>query len=73
MAKKPKKSGRSTTATSQPTPPANRGQQVSPVRRAFTIVICVIVALGLMLPLSFLGISSCSTNQAEGQSIQQAE
>ena len=35
-------------------------RQQSRVRRVFTVVICVIVALGLMLPVAGLGFASCS-------------
>ena len=50
---------------------APRGQQANPsaatpkgqqsrVRKVFTIIICVVVALGLMLPVTGLGVASCS-------------
>ena len=35
-------------------------KQQSGVRRFFTVVICVIVALGLMLPTAGIGFASCS-------------
>jgi uncharacterized protein HemX len=31
------------------------------VRKAFTVAICVVVALGLMLPITGIGVMSCSS------------
>ena len=70
---KPKKQGttRSKTAlksqqvkTQQavPTAAAIRKQQQSRTRRVFTVIICVVVALGLMLPVTGLGFASCSAS-----------
>jgi len=63
---KPKKQGtaRSRTApkTQQaaPTAAAIRKHQQSRTRRVFTVIICVVVALGLMLPVTGIGVASCS-------------
>jgi len=40
-------------------PKAMPPRQQSKVRRVFTVIICVIVALGLMLPATGLGVISC--------------
>ena len=39
---------------------AMRKQQQAKVRKIFTVVICVVVALGLMLPVAGIGFVSCS-------------
>jgi ABC-type Fe3+ transport system permease subunit len=40
-------------------------RQQSSVRKAFTVVICVVVALGLMLPVAGIGAASCSPTQSQ--------
>jgi ABC-type Fe3+ transport system permease subunit len=35
------------------------------VKRVFTIIICVVVALGLMLPMAGIGVASCAAPQVE--------
>jgi ABC-type Fe3+ transport system permease subunit len=42
---------------------SQKDQRQSRVRKAFTVVICVVVALGLMLPVAGLGVVSCSPTQ----------
>ena len=45
----------------QPTQPSTTAaKQQSKVARFFTVAICVIVALGLMLPVAGIGAASCS-------------
>ncbi|MDR1014653.1 MAG: hypothetical protein LBL86_06715 [Coriobacteriales bacterium] len=44
----------------------------NPVRKAFTVVICVVVALSLMLPVTGIGMASCSSS-AQDQQAQQAQ
>ncbi|MDR1184373.1 MAG: hypothetical protein LBK67_06205 [Coriobacteriales bacterium] len=39
-------------------------KQQNTVRKAFTIVICVVVALSLMLPVAGLSATSCSPTEA---------
>jgi cell division protein FtsL len=40
-------------------------KQQSTVRKAFTIVICVVVALSLMLPVAGLSVTSCSPTETQ--------
>jgi cell division protein FtsL len=40
-------------------------KQQSTVRKAFTIVICVVVALSLMLPVAGLSATSCSPTETQ--------
>jgi Flp pilus assembly protein TadB len=46
-----------------------KASQITP-RKVFTIAICVLVALGLMLPVTGIGIASCSTTLQDQQSPQ---
>ena len=45
-----------------PSSAATPRKQQSRTRRLFTVIICVVVALGLMLPVAGLGFASCSQN-----------
>jgi predicted metalloprotease len=49
---------------------SQKGQ--NPVRKAFTVVICVVVALSLMLPVTGIGMASCSSS-AQDQQAQEAQ
>jgi ABC-type Fe3+ transport system permease subunit len=49
--------------TQAPQQPAPLKKRQSSVRKAFTVVICVVVALGLMLPVAGIGVVSCSSTQ----------
>jgi hypothetical protein len=46
--------------------------QVTP-RKVFTIIICVLVALGLMLPVTGIGVASCASTLQDQQSPQSAQ
>ena len=53
--------GQASQKNRQTAPPnASPGKQQGKVRRFFVVLICVIVALGLMLPTAGLGFASCS-------------
>lgn len=43
---------------------AAQKQKQGKVRKVFTIVICIVVSLGLMLPIAGIGAASCSTSVA---------
>ncbi|MCL1847167.1 MAG: hypothetical protein FWF91_04295 [Coriobacteriia bacterium] len=55
MAKKNRSKGQSSSHNA-----ATPRKEQSKSRRLFTIIICVVVALGLMLPVTGLGFASCS-------------
>jgi ABC-type Fe3+ transport system permease subunit len=47
-------------------PQPNKPQQQGRLRKAFTVIICVVVALGLMMPIAGIGVASCSGPAASG-------
>jgi fatty acid desaturase len=44
---------------------APQKKQQSTLRKVFTVIICVVVALGLMLPITGIGVMSCSSTQSQ--------
>ena len=42
-----------------PAPQQNKPQQ-GRLRKTFTVIICVVVALGLMMPIAGIGVASCA-------------
>jgi ABC-type Fe3+ transport system permease subunit len=42
--------------------PASTKRQQGTMRKVFTVIICVVVALGLMLPITGLGVASCAAS-----------
>jgi len=65
MAQKPQKAARSKKASivraEQATTAQLKKERAAVTKRIFTIVICVVVALGLMLPIAGYGAISCSS------------
>ncbi|MDR0347625.1 MAG: hypothetical protein LBH56_04545 [Coriobacteriales bacterium] len=49
-------------AAAPPLSAAQKREQSRP-RKIFTVIICVVVALGLMLPVAGIGVASCSPTQ----------
>jgi ABC-type Fe3+ transport system permease subunit len=60
---KPKKKQRRQSASlkEQATQQVAARKKEGTVRKAFTVIICVVVALGLMLPITGIGVMSCSS------------
>jgi ABC-type Fe3+ transport system permease subunit len=57
-----KQASRQNAQASRPQQGSSLKRPQSPMRKAFTVIICVVVALGLMLPVTGLGVASCSSS-----------
>ncbi|MDR3036830.1 MAG: hypothetical protein LBU31_00235 [Coriobacteriales bacterium] len=67
MAKQHKAKKRPPQPAAQPT---SAKRQQGTMRKVFTVIICVVVALGLMLPITGLGVASCAASAPPAQNQQ---